>query len=141
MRPCGHLQRLPVAESLQAELKQPVRLILLGRDDTDGLLIQTAMDHLRIYISNKTILIVAARYLIYYLIRIFHIHLYILYILPDNKPSRYLLFSPKQFIEVNSWNNLFNRVIIMGFHLSLTRDQHGSPIYAFECIQYKTDKS
>ena len=63
-RPCRHLQCLPMAEGFQAELKQPFRFILLGGNNTNSLFIQSAMNHLRIYIGNESVLIITGRHLI-----------------------------------------------------------------------------
>ena len=64
VRPCRHLQCLPMAEGFQAELKQPFRFILLGGNNTNSLFIQSAMNHLRIYIGNESVLIITGRHLI-----------------------------------------------------------------------------
>ena len=62
--PVRHFQCLPVTESTQAKLKQPFRLMFLGRNNPNGLFIQPSMDHICIYIRNESIFIFPIRYFI-----------------------------------------------------------------------------
>ena len=64
MSPMRHLQRQPMTIGFQSELQQPLRLLLLGRDDPDGLLVQSPMNHIGVNMRNEAILVVALRYFI-----------------------------------------------------------------------------
>ena len=72
MRPCRHLKRLPVAERFQAERQQPIRLVLLCRNQANGCFIQSAMNDICINISHETVFVFATCYFIQYIVRIFH---------------------------------------------------------------------
>ena len=61
MGPRRHLQRQPVAVSLQAELQHPVGLSLLFGDKTDNILVQTLLDHIGMHIGRKAILVLFLR--------------------------------------------------------------------------------
>ncbi len=68
MRPRGHLQRLPMAESPEAELEQPLRFVFLGRDDADGLFVEPPVYSLCIYVGDKPVFVLAGRHLVYYFV-------------------------------------------------------------------------
>ena len=59
MCPRGQGHRLPMAERLQATLQHPLRLLLLGRDKADHILIKTASNGLGLDVGSKAILILA----------------------------------------------------------------------------------
>ena len=72
MSPFWQIQSLPIPERFQTELKQPLRFLFFGGNQTDSLLIQSAMNNIRVNIRHETILIIAFRYLIQYIVRFLH---------------------------------------------------------------------
>ena len=60
VRPVGLFQRLPVAEGLQAELQQPLRLLFLRGDEADDVLIQAFRHEIGLNVGHKAVFIVLA---------------------------------------------------------------------------------
>ena len=65
MSPCGLRLFLPKAESLEAELKHPFGFPLLGRDQSDDVLVQAFLDDFSMYIRREAELIFLFGYLTY----------------------------------------------------------------------------
>ncbi len=57
MRPVRHLMLLPVAESFQSEVKEPVRFTLLLRYQTHHILVQSFVYHVGMDIGGEAVLI------------------------------------------------------------------------------------
>ena len=57
MRPIGHLQSQPIVVCLEAEVEQPLRLALLGRDEAHHLFVQAHRNHFRVHIGGETVFI------------------------------------------------------------------------------------
>ena len=74
MRPCGHLHFLPPAESFKPELQQPLGLVLLCRDQPDYILVQSLWNELLLHISDETMLILLARYILQYIFLCLLVH-------------------------------------------------------------------
>ena len=55
--PCGHGQRLPIAERLEAEIEQPFRLTFLMRDQTHDVLIEAARYDVGLHIGREAVFI------------------------------------------------------------------------------------
>ena len=64
MGPCRKRHLLPAAECLQTELQHPFRLILLGRNQTDYVLIQTFGYELLLDIGDEAVFILFLCYIV-----------------------------------------------------------------------------
>ena len=71
MAPRRSLQRQPVAVRLQAELQQPLRLTLQGRDAAHHILVQPLGDDLGINVGHKAVLVLSLCRFLYDLIPFF----------------------------------------------------------------------
>ena len=70
MSPGRQRHGLPFAESIEAKIQQPLRLVFLGRNQTDNILIESLGDKLLLKLGRKTVLILALGYFFY---DIFHL--------------------------------------------------------------------
>ena len=75
MSPCRDGQRLPVVESLQTKIEEPLRLPFLLRNEPDNLLVQSFRDDLCMYIGCKAELVLLLCDLLYKFIILVFIHL------------------------------------------------------------------
>ena len=71
MAPCRSLQRQPMAVCFQAELQQPFRLSLQGRDAAHHILIKPLGDDVGLDIGHKAVLVLRLRRLLYNLVPFF----------------------------------------------------------------------
>jgi len=76
MSPCRRRQREPVAESLQPEVKQPLRLTFLGRDQSHHILAETSRNYICVDGRMEAILIVVGTigYFIEYIVVVVLFH-------------------------------------------------------------------
>ena len=59
MSPSGHLASEPVAESVEPEVKQPLRLALEGGNLPNNLLVEPLWDYVGVDIGDKPVFVVA----------------------------------------------------------------------------------
>ena len=65
MAPLWLLLLFPVAERLQAELKHPLGLPFLSRDEPNDILVQPFLDYFSMYVGSETKLVFLFSYLTY----------------------------------------------------------------------------
>ena len=68
MSPCRHIKSKPIAVGIETELKQPLRLLLLGRYKAYHLLAQAARYDVGINVGYKTIFVFAGGDILYYVV-------------------------------------------------------------------------
>ena len=69
--PGGSRLLLPIAEGLEAELKHPLRLVLLCRNEPHDIFVDTFLYNIRLHIGGEAIFIFLLRHLAYKLIAFF----------------------------------------------------------------------
>ena len=75
MGPAGHLHRLPFAERVQAELQEPVRLLLEPGDGTDDVLVQALGNEFLFHVRHEPFLVLPGGEFLYDLVVFGHIKL------------------------------------------------------------------
>ena len=51
---------LPFAEGIQTEIQQPLRLLFLGRNQTDNILVQALRDEFLVHVCHESVLVFLA---------------------------------------------------------------------------------
>ena len=64
MRPGRLLHRLPLAESVETKVEQPLRFLLAGGNQAHGLLCQSLGDEVLLELGHKTVLVLPGGYFI-----------------------------------------------------------------------------
>ena len=75
MGPAGHLHRLPFAERVQAELQEPVRLLLEAGDGTDDVFVQALGNEFLFHVRHEPFLVLPGGEFLYDLVVFGHIKL------------------------------------------------------------------
>ena len=57
MRPPRHLHFLPFAESIEAEIQQPLRLLLFRGNEPDDVFVQTFRNEFLLHIGDETVFV------------------------------------------------------------------------------------